>query len=723
VPLSSEFDDLGEDDGERASILIVDDLPEKLLVFQTVLEDLGHELVCARSGAQALKEILKTEFAAILLDVNMPDIDGFETAKLIRQYKRSARTPIIFVTSYADEMQTSLGYSLGAVDYILSPVNPDVLRSKVKVFVDLHLTQRRLRRRANERVALAAAEAARKVAEENTRRSHFFSHASRELGSSLDSEVTGTRLLEMLVPRFASEATLALCDAGGDFDLVLDGTLSADGEARVRHRAAGQLQPAEAAALMSVIEPAGDASATARAASPSIVLPLSNADRIVGAIRLRPSDGADRAGIAELIERSAIALENARLYRTLQMEIEERRGVEALLQMSNRRKDEFLAMLSHELRNPLAPIRTALEVIRRLAPAEPKLTWATDVTGRQVAHLTRLVEDLLDVARINQGKIALQTEPLDLRDVVAHAIETAKPFLDSRRHQLRTTVPDAPVVLRGDFARLSQVIANLLNNAAKYTDEGGLIEVALNLRPGHAVISVRDNGVGIDAELLPNIFELFEQGKRSLDRSQGGLGVGLTLVHRLVGLHQGTVTATSAGSGRGSEFQVVLPCLSEVGDDAAPALQRSPGAKPRAGCRILVVDDNHDAAEATKVLLELGGHEVKMVGDGHEALASAPVFAPDVILLDIGLPMMDGYQVARRLREVAETRASCLIALTGYGQPADRERARAAGFDHHLTKPADPDALLALVDAWIESSGAQRVPARATETAVGNAVD
>jgi CheY-like chemotaxis protein len=243
VPLNSEFDDLGEDDGERASILIVDDLPEKLLVFQTVLEDLGHELVCARSGAQALKEILKTEFAAILLDVNMPDIDGFETAKLIRQYKRSARTPIIFVTSYADEMQTSLGYSLGAVDYILSPVNPDVLRSKVKVFVDLHLTQRRLRRRANERVALAAAEAARHVAEENTRRSHFFSHASRELGSSLDSEVTGTRLLEMLVPRFASEATLALCDPAGGFDLVLDGRLSAEGEPCVRRREVEQLPP------------------------------------------------------------------------------------------------------------------------------------------------------------------------------------------------------------------------------------------------------------------------------------------------------------------------------------------------------------------------------------------------------------------------------------------------------------------------------------------------
>ena len=722
MPLNSEFDDLGEDDGERASILIVDDLPEKLLVFQTVLEDLGHDLVCARSGAEALKEILKTEFAAILLDVNMPDIDGFETAKLIRQYKRSARTPIIFVTSYADEMQTSLGYSLGAVDYILSPVNPDVLRSKVKVFVDLHLTQRRLRRRANERVALAAAEAARNVAEENTRRSHFFSHASRELGSSLDSEVTATRLLEMLVPRFASEATLALCDPAGSIDLVVDAALSPEGEPCVQRRDVGQLHPAEMALLTSAIDPAANAPPTAAAASPLTVLPLSNADRIVGAIRLRPSDGADRAGIAELIARAAIALENARLYRTLQMEIEERRGIEALLQISNRRKDEFLAMLSHELRNPLAPIRTALEVIRRLAPAEPKLTWATDVTGRQVAHLTRLVEDLLDVARISQGKIALQTEPLDLRAVVAHAIETAKPFLDSRRHQLQTTLPDSPVVLRGDFARLSQVVANLLNNAAKYTDEGGTIEVALTLRQGQAVVSVRDNGVGIDAELLPNIFELFEQGKRSLDRSQGGLGVGLTLVHRLVGLHQGTVTATSAGSGRGSEFQVVLPCLSEVGDDTMPAMQRSL-ARPRAGCRILVVDDNHDAAEATKVLLELAGHEVKMVGDGNEALASAPVFAPDVVLLDIGLPMMDGYQVARRLREVPQTRASCLIALTGYGQPADRERARAAGFDHHLTKPADPDALLALVDAWIESSAAKRAPTAPAVAAIGNAAD
>jgi signal transduction histidine kinase/DNA-binding response OmpR family regulator len=722
VPLSTEFDPPVEDDGERASILIVDDLPEKLLVFKTVLEDLGHDLVCARSGAEALKEILRTEFAAVLLDVNMPDIDGFETANLIRQYKRSAHTPIIFVTSYADEMQTIRGYSLGAVDYILSPVVPDILRSKVKVFVDLHLTQRRLRRHANERVALAAAEAARSVAEANTRRSLFLSDASRVLGASLDSEVAARQLLEMLVPRFATEATLALCDEGGEFDLVLACAVGADGAARLHRRDAGDLDAVEAAALAAAaaVDPLGAAPTTDAPAEAMMVLPLVSAARVVGAIRLRPIGDADRASIAELVERSAIALENARLYRTLQMEIEERRGVEALLQATNRRKDEFLAMLSHELRNPLAPIRTALEVIHRLAPPEPKLAWAMEVTGRQVAQLTRLVEDLLDVARISQGKIALQTEPLDLRSVIAQAVETARPFIEGRRHRLTTAIPEAPVMLRGDFARLSQVVSNLLNNAAKYTDEGGLIELSLVAPPdGHAVIAVRDNGMGIDPDLLPNVFELFEQGKRSLDRSQGGLGVGLTLVHRLVAMHQGTVTANSAGAGRGSEFRVALPCLVGVGDVAAPSIAAAVAARHPVGCRILVVDDNHDAAVATAVLLEMSGHEVKTVGNGADALASAPVFAPEVVLLDIGLPGMDGYAVAAGLRNTPETRSSCLIALTGYGQPSDRQRAREAGFDHHLTKPADPQDLLELVASWAESRPAPR--RRESDAEVGHA--
>jgi signal transduction histidine kinase/DNA-binding response OmpR family regulator len=702
VPLSIDADDavLGDEDGDRASILIVDDLAEKLLVFTTVLENLGHELVCAHSGAEALKEILKKEFAAILLDVNMPDIDGFETAALIRKYKRSANTPIIFVTSYADELQTIRGYSLGAVDYILSPIVPEILRSKVKVFVDLHLAQRRLRRRVAERVALAAAEGARKVAEENTQRSNFLSHASRLLTATLDPEIAARRLMELLVPEFGVRAAVALCDADGEPDVVFDCESTPAGRLRMHRRAAGELGEDELASWRDGL--VAGTSAVANHAGP-LRLPLVTAGRVVGALALW-TEGADPAIVPELAERSAVALENARLYRSLQLEIEERRGIESRLQESNRRKDEFLAMLSHELRNPLAPIRTAVEVIRQVAPDDPKVMWGMDITRRQIDQLTRLVEDLLDVARINQGKIALQLDALDLREVVEHAVETALPFIRARRHQLTKTLPDSPVMLRGDFARLSQVVANLLNNAAKYTEEGGTIDVTLaTTAEAKAVVTVTDNGIGIDPDLLPNVFEMFEQGKQSLDRAQGGLGVGLTLVQRLVEMHHGSVEATSAGVGTGSQFRVTMPCLVEVGERPAQVAVPPP---PRRACRILVVDDNQDAAQATAVLLELAGHEVKAVGDGHDALASAPVFAPHVVLLDIGLPRLDGYAVARQLRALDETSSACLIALTGYGQPADRGRAMEAGFDHHLTKPADPDELLRVIQEWLHSHAA-----------------
>ena len=702
MPLSSDADDavLGDEDGDRASILIVDDLAEKLLVFTTVLENLGHELVCAHSGAEALKEILKKEFAAILLDVNMPDIDGFETAALIRKYKRSANTPIIFVTSYADELQTIRGYSLGAVDYILSPIVPEILRSKVKVFVDLHLAQRRLRRRVAERVALAAAEGARKVAEENTQRSNFLSHASRLLTATLDPEIAARRLMELLVPEFGVRAAVALCDADGEPDVVFECESSPAGRLRMRRRAAGELGEGELASWREGL--VAETTAVAKRGGP-LRLPLVTAARVVGALVLW-TEGADPAIVPELAERSAVALENARLYRSLQLEIEERRGIESRLQESNRRKDEFLAMLSHELRNPLAPIRTAVEVIRQVAPDDPKVMWGMDITRRQIDQLTRLVEDLLDVARINQGKIALQLDALDLREVVEHAVETALPFIRARRHQLTKTLPDSPVMLRGDFARLSQVVANLLNNAAKYTEEGGTIDVTLaTTAEAKAVVTVTDNGIGIDADLLPNVFELFEQGKQSLDRAQGGLGVGLTLLQRLVEMHNGNVEATSAGVGAGAQFRVTMPCLVEVGERPAQVAVQPP---PRRACRILVVDDNQDAAQATAVLLELAGHEVKAVGDGHDALASAPVFAPHVVLLDIGLPRLDGYAVARELRTLDETSSACLIALTGYGQPADRGRAMEAGFDHHLTKPADPDELLRVIQEWLHSHAA-----------------
>jgi CheY-like chemotaxis protein len=356
-------------------------------------------------------------------------------------------------------------------------------------------------------------------------------------------------------------------------------------------------------------------------------------------------------------------------------------------------------MLSHELRTPLAPIRNAVEVIRLVAPEHPRLSWATDVTDRQVSHLTRLVEELLDVARISQGKIVLKMEPMDLMAAVSHSVETVQPFLEARGHVLTQALPEGPVWLRGDAARLSQVLANLLNNAAKYTQEGGRIRLSVSVEDGQAVIAVQDNGMGIDAELLPNVFELFEQGKRSLDRTQGGLGVGLTLVQRLVQLHQGEVEVRSDGAGQGAEFRIRLPVGTGEAPQAGPA-GAAADAVEVATCRVLVVDDNHDAAETTGMFLELSGHEVRTVGDGLQALDAAAVFRPEVVVLDIGLPLMDGYEVARRLRELPETRDALIIALTGYGQQGDRALAKEAGFDEHLVKPVDPAELARQIGEW-----------------------
>lgn len=684
-----------EDD--KANILIVDDLPEKLLVFRTVLEDMGQNLVFVRSGSEALKEVLKREFAVILLDVNMPDIDGLETAQLIRNYKRSAHTPIIFITAYADEMQTSRGYSLGAVDYMLSPVVPDMLRSKVRVFVDLHNLQRRTHRQAEERVALVAAEAARRLAEETTQRSNFLAQASRALSGSLDVRVGMRRLLELVVPEVARGATVTVldevlhCEADGD-----TGTCVFHDEGLVRLPASCQAAVAQAMA-----------SSTRVPLTPPLwgaAVPMIVGERVLGVLLLTAdADIADWSTLEDVAGRAAMAFENARLYSTLEAEIEERRLAQAKLQLSNQRKDEFLAMLSHELRNPLAPIRNAIEVIRRVVPAEPTLDWANDVMDRQIKHLTRLVEELLDVARISQGKIVLQMEPVDLQAVIAQSIETVRPFIEGRRHTLSHKVPATPVWLRGDFARLLQIVSNLLNNAAKYTEEGGVIQLTLAVEDGQAVISVVDNGVGIEEELLPHVFDLFEQGKRSLDRSQGGLGVGLTLVQRLVQLHHGRVQAISQGPGRGSEFRVQVPCMVSVNAPEQPIAAEP--VRALAGCRVLVVDDNIDAAESIAMFLQIAGNEVKTVGDGPQALACAPVYAPEVVVLDIGLPGMDGYEVAARLRQLPQTAGALLIALTGYGQDSDRRRATEAGFDTHLVKPTDPGALADLIEAHHRSTG------------------
>ena len=365
---------------------------------------------------------------------------------------------------------------------------------------------------------------------------------------------------------------------------------------------------------------------------------------------------------------------------------------------ADRQKNEFLAMLSHELRNPLAPMSNALYLLKNARPGDADgLTEVHGMMERQLQQLVRLVDDLLDVSRIIRGKIGLRRDRVDLRHALERAAETAKPVIDAYGHVLHMSLPDEAVIVAGDLVRLAQAISNLLTNAAKYSRATAPIELTLASEGDEALVTVRDHGVGIAPELLPRIFELFVQGEHGLARSQGGLGIGLTLVKRLVEMHAGTVSALSEGAGRGSEFRIRMPAPREwaaVAPGAAPAA--AAGVQAR---RVLVVDDNVDAANSIAKVLRLFGHEVRCEYDGQSALAAAREYDPDVIVLDIGLPVMDGYEVARRLRAMQISKAPRIVAVTGYGQEEDRRRSRESGFDQYLTKPVDPDALQAIVSA------------------------
>jgi signal transduction histidine kinase/CheY-like chemotaxis protein len=386
------------------------------------------------------------------------------------------------------------------------------------------------------------------------------------------------------------------------------------------------------------------------------------------------------------------------------VDITAHKAAEQSLKEADRRKDEFLAMLAHELRNPLAPIRNALGLLKSEGLDPPTVAWAMDMMERQVDHLVRLVDDLLDVSRATQGKIKLRKRRVDLNLVVAHAIETARPLIDLQQHELSVSLPGEPLWLECDEIRLTQVVANLLNNASKYTDRGGKIAIAGYRENGNAVLRMRDTGIGIAADVLPHVFDLFTQADRSLDRSHGGLGIGLCLVKKLVDLHGGTVEARSEGPGKGSEFVVRLP-LAE-----APAAAEAQDIAPQtaAPCRVLIVDDNLDAAATLGMIFRSWKHTVEIAHDGVTALEMATRQRPDIMLLDIGLPGIDGYEVARRLRAQSGFEEMLLVAVTGYGQDEDRRRSHDAGFDLHLVKPVDSAVLKNLV---VEYDRRRREPA------------
>jgi len=390
-------------------------------------------------------------------------------------------------------------------------------------------------------------------------------------------------------------------------------------------------------------------------------------------------------------------------YAKVTRDLTERQRIEALEQ-AERQANEFLAMLAHELRNPLAPMANALKLLAGRPTLDSTEQWVRDVLERQTSQMTRLVDDLLDVSRVTRAAMVLDRKPVDVRTSVRNAVDAARQWVDEAGHRVELSIAEERLMVDGDEVRLHQIFQNLLHNAAKYTPPGGRIEVLARREGGEAVIRVRDNGVGMSAELLESAFELFKQGGQSLDRQKGGLGVGLTLVQRLAGLHGGSVEAHSEGAGKGSEFVVRLPLRAEPAIvDAASVARAGDAAQSGAPRRVLVVDDNQDAAHALRLLLESDGHQVLVASDGPGGLAMAREHRPDVVLLDIGLPKLNGYESAKQIRADPALKATMLVAVTGYGQMQDRALASAAGFDHHLVKPVEFKALQELLRTTAES--------------------
>jgi signal transduction histidine kinase len=540
---------------EPVKVLIVDDLPENLLVYEAILSELGQELVMVKTGEEALKELLQDEFAVILLDVNMPGIDGFETAAMIRARRKSAHTPIIFVTAFTDEVRMREGYLHGAVDFVSTPVVPAILRAKVKVFVELFRMAQQVRRHAAQEIALAEERSQRAAAEEANRRLAYLLRAGGVIARSLDHRITIENILHVLVPEQADEAALALCEKGRWRVLVARSGLPPAEPAEYEDLA---LLPGE---WQQAIERAGAASECAAAAegdSDSLVsgprlaaLPLRDRDGSFGVLLAarepmsQPFSPADLKVLESIAWRAGMALVKARLY--------------AEIEFANQQKNRFLSMLAHELRNPLAPIQSAVDLMRLTRIENQDVATARDVIARQVRHLVRLVDDLLDISRITLGKVRLNLEQIDATQVVPAAIEISRPLIDQREHELTVRVAPGPLPIAGDRARLAQVLSNLLNNAAKYTPPGGSITLSLVNENEEAVFRVRDSGIGIPAAMLTQVFEPFTQLENSIDRSQGGLGVGLTLVREIVEMHGGRVEVISEGPGKGSEFCVRIP--------------------------------------------------------------------------------------------------------------------------------------------------------------------
>jgi PAS domain S-box-containing protein len=657
----------------RVNILIVDDEPNNLRVLEAILDDPGYRLVPASSPDEALLALVAEEFALLILDIRMPVMTGFELAHLIKQRKKTAQVPIIFLTAfYTEDQDVVAGYGTGAVDYLHKPINAEVLRSKVAVFVELHRKNRELAR-ANE--ALLSEIGERRRAEEQL----------RELNESLDRRVTerseALRESEQRFRTMADETPVMMwvTDTFGVVEFVNNEYCRFFGVTHQEALEGAWRLPlhAEDGAYMRSFHAALHARAPFHAEA-----------------RMRRGDGEWRWMVSHGATRTSPAGDFLGMIVTMQ-DVTEQRHAATIQQQIAREKDEFIAVLAHELRSPLAPVRTSVGILRAHA-AHPLVIRCGEIIDRQTTHMARLLDDLLDTSRLSRNTLTLQRSRVQLGDVIQAAVEIASPLVAQQRLELVTTGLDRPIWLDADQARLTQVFGNLLNNAAKYSKPGGRVDVLVRLEPEAVVVSVRDAGIGISPDMLERVFEPFTQASVARDHAPGGVGIGLSLAHRLVEMHGGSIEAVSEGAGAGSEFIVRLPNAPQdsqkVEAAAAPA-----GELSLRGRRVLVADDNVDSADMEAALLSSIGCDVRTVYDGASTLREAERFRPVIILLDIGMPDLDGHEVCARIRSHAWGANIVLIAVSGWGQESDRQRSVRAGFNMHLVKPVDPDALLRTV--------------------------
>jgi len=656
---------------EKVNILMVDDQPAKLLSYETILSELGENLVRASSGTEALDKMLRSDFAVLLVDVNMPDLDGFELARIVREHPRFQKTAIIFVSAvHLTDLDRLKGYQLGAVDYVPVPVIPEILRAKISVFIELfrktyQLEQmnNQLEQRVAERTAeLTASEERFRLATEAMRGGLYDSVPPRKtvwrsdglaalLGYESGEEITGVDWWQSSIHpddllRGWQDAQSALGDPA---------IPTYDAQYRIRHREGQWIWVWDRA-------------------------------RIV-----RDNDGRVLRIVGHVTD------------------VSDQKQAEDLLKEADQRKNEFLATLSHELRNPLAPIRNAVNILRMKGARETDLRKSRDVIDRQVHHLSRLVDDLLDVSRITRGKLEIRRARTSVGEAISAAVEASAPLMEQHHHTLTLSVAPS-LYVDGDVVRLTQVFTNLLNNSARYTPSGGRITLTAEGDGDWISVRVTDNGRGIPETEIHQLFDMFYQGRECPPNSHDGFGIGLTLVARIIDLHGGEIHVHSDGPNSGSEFVVRLPALPaatpiyEHPDPELHEMSESPSMR-----RVLIADDSVDSAESLAVLLGLQGYEVRTVHDGPEAVEAAFHFAPDAALLDIGMPTMNGYDVAARIREQPWGRNMLLIAQTGWGEDRDRRRSKEAGFDAHLTKPLDYSTLVKLLDGLTRRERAAKI--------------